>query len=535
MRKHCIIYLIVMLPVVSAITGCYDDKSTYPVSPIDEVVIGEAGFPEEIHTGYLEELVMAPTITVAGRNDDRGLKYEWAITELGSLSSDFEVVSTEKELHIIVNRPVSFVPYTIKLTVTDEKHGGLQYLRTWKMHVQSVFTDGLLISDTFDGQTSDFTYIKNRTLSVNYTDEEKIYRNILTQANGAPYEGLLSSLTYEVEGNTTGTLTHMNQIWALTPDGYCTRFDCEDFSVNGDSDSESLLTYKPDGFRFYRFFKAVQLFYAITSHGIYSFTITKNTFGWYDPLIKDAEISGNVVAANSSTEIRYNHTVFLDKRDGKFWSLTGYSPIKCETYLANSIFDPDAMQDKTAVAAGIAEDASVSTFLLKDENTGEYGIYTLNRYQSEEKPASAGNKYIIPPPGEILLDKAVSVFFAQKELVLYVATEDGIYAITYGGGSTAVVNETARFSPAGEKITKAGLYQQGHYVNNIATIAGLYPNITALPWNNKAVMVATQTGEFEGKVYVIPITQPGIGTMDPSQALVYDGFGKILDVITIGY
>lgn len=525
-----------MLPV--AMTGCYDNKSTYPVSPIDGVVIDATGISEELYVGYLEELVLAPAISNGGNGDDSGLQYEWAITEVASWSSDFEVVGREKVLHTIISRPVSFAPYTVKLTVTDTKNGGLQYLRIWEMYVQSTFLDGLLISDTNDGQNSDFTYIKNSTLSIDYMDIEKVYRNILTETNGSPYEGLLSSLTYEVCGYTTGTLEHTNQVWAITPEGYCTRFDCKDFSVNGNSDSESLLIYKPDGFKISRFFKGYQMFFAVTSNGIYSFVISRNTLSWYDPLIKDALISGNIVAANSSSYAAYNHTVFLDERDGKFWSYTDMTSFAdCNTYLPNSVFDPNAMQNKTAIAAGITEDADIATFLLKDDHTSEYGIYTLNGYRETlpDIPASAGNMYAIPTAGKSLLDKAVSVFFAQKELVMYVATENGIYAITYGSGSTAVVNETARFTANGEKITKAKLYQQGHYVNDIATIVGSSPKIKALPWNNKAVIITTQTSEFEGKVYVVPITQPGIGTMDASQALVYDGYGKILDVITIGY
>lgn len=536
MKKHIIICLIVMLPIY--MTGCYDDKSSNPDSPIDEVVIDATGISEEIYVGYLEELVLAPAISKGeNKNDDSGLLYEWAITESSSSTTfTFETVSREKELRFIVNRPVSFAPYIVKLTVTDNENGGLQFLRTWNIYVQSTFSDGLLVSNTHDGQTSDFIYIKNGTLSMDYADVEKVYRNILTEINGLPYQGLLSSLTYEVCGYTTGSLEHTNQVWALTPEGYCTRFDCSDFSVNGNSDSESLLTYKPDGFKFSGFFKGCQSFYAITNYGIYSFFITENVFSWYDALIKDTKFSGNIVAANSSSEVYYNHTVFLDKTDGKFRSYTTIASFaECSTYIANNVFDPNAMQNKTAVAAGITENASVATFLLKDNNTGNYGIYTLTQRQSAEVPASAGNMYAVSSSGKILLDEAVSVFFAQKELVMYVATENGIYAITYGSGNTAIVNETARFTANGEKITKAKLYQQGQYVNDIAIIAGRYPKITPLPWNNQAVIVTTQSSEFEGKVYVVPITQPGIGTMDISQALVYDGFGKILDVITIGY
>ena len=53
--------------------------------------------------------------------------------------------------------------------------------------------------------------------------------------------------------------------------------------------------------------------------------------------------------------------------------------------------------------------------------------------------------------------------------------------------------------------------------------------------NNKAIIVTTQSSEYEGKVHIIPITQVASGTLDPSKAKTYDGFGKILDVTTTGY
>lgn len=537
MIKHIIKYLIVVSCGITMVTSCYEDKSTYPASSVGEVVIDATVTPEVLYAGYLEELTLAPGVSVAGGGDTGLLQYEWAVTEFATNDSDFETVSKEKELHMIVNRPVASTAYTVMLTVTDTGIGGLQYFHTWKMYVQSVFLDGLLVCDTHDGQASDFTYIKNSTFTDSYTGEEKIYRNILAQANGTAYNGLLSSLTYEALGTTTSTsLSHTNQVWALTPEGYCVRFDCEDFSINGDSDNESLLVYKPEDFKFFRFFKGNRIFFAITTHGIYSFDATViNRFSWYDPVIRDASISNHVTATNSSMDMSYNHTVFLDERAGKFWSYSRTSSPVCETYLANSVFDPNAMQDKTAVTAGITEDGSTATFLLKDKNTGEYTLYTLRQYQSPAAPASAGNMYTIPLPGKTLLDKAISVFFSQKDLVMYVATEEGIYAVTYGSGDAAVVYETARFVTAGEKITKARLYQQGQYVNDIAVMVRANPVLSPLPWNNKAVIVATQRGEFDGKVYVVPVTQPGIGTMDASQALVFEGFGKIQDVITIGY
>jgi hypothetical protein len=84
-------------------------------------------------------------------------------------------------------------------------------------------------------------------------------------------------------------------------------------------------------------------------------------------------------------------------------------------------------------------------------------------------------------------------------------------------------------------ITKAKMYQQGLYNYNCNLIVGDNPTVPQTEWNNKAIIVTTQSSEYEGKVHIIPITQVANGTLDASQAKTYDGFGKILDVTTTGY
>lgn len=83
---------------------------------------------------------------------------------------------------------------------------------------------------------------------------------------------------------------------------------------------------------------------------------------------------------------------------------------------------------------------------MKDDTNGTYSIYTFSRYIGEEghydgdnwivtspsQPASARNKYTIPSEGTALLDKAISIFFSNRNLLLYVTTTDGIYTINYG-------------------------------------------------------------------------------------------------------
>jgi hypothetical protein len=533
-------------------TSCYDDKSEYATNPIDEVKI-EVSDEKTIYIGYLEELNIVPTITQGGKTDVKGLKYEWELSIIADMNeAEYQSISTEPELHEIINRPIANVPYSLRLTVTDTTNKeDLQYQYYWNVYVQSSFLDGLLISETNNNQTSDFTLIENKSLTVNYGNkEERIFRNILEKANGAPYTGLMTGLRYEMMGY-ANVGTHTNQVWAITNNG-CVRFDTESFKENGNLEDGKILTYKPEGLKVYNFFKAQTFFYMNTNKGIYSFNaINSNIFGWIDAAASQYTINNAVVACNTSGD-PYCTGMWLDKDKGKFVSYEGTyaSPTYQDSYVANNLFDPCDMKNKSAIAGGMSTDRKTPTFLLKDDTSGEYAIYTFSRYVAAEGyyddewnwyetapeiPASAKMKYDIPSSGKALIEKAVSIFFAHKEAIMYIATNDGIYCINFAG-STAIVETSPKYTPtSGEKITVAKLYQQGQYINDESSVISdshVYPE---LELNNKAIIIATQKDTYEGKVYVVPMTQIGTGNLDISKALIYDGFGKILDVTTIGY
>ncbi len=74
-------------------------------------------------------------------------------------AGELEVISTEKELHYIMNRPVSAQPCYLLLTVAlgwRLVYGQYMYKRN--------FASSILVADS-KGETSDFTYIKNQTVS----------------------------------------------------------------------------------------------------------------------------------------------------------------------------------------------------------------------------------------------------------------------------------------------------------------------------------------------------------------------------------
>ncbi|MCS2964914.1 hypothetical protein NXW94_00220 [Bacteroides ovatus] len=315
--------------------------------------------------------------------------YEWAVTEEPSTNNPvYEIIGTEKRLSwYIINRPISNGAYTLKLTVTDVANDNLQYIYSWELYVQSSFLDGLLIADSENGTTTDFTLINNSQITNQYTkEEERIFRHILETANGAAYDELLTSLTYEVMGNTAilGS-SHLNQIWAISSTGKSIRFNCKDYSINGTWEDEKIFLYCPTDFQVKSYIRSSQLFIAYTNNGLYSFlNVAGNKFSMPNSVFNGFEINNNVYAANSSYSIGDNHLVWLDKPKGAFYSLNGTSYNTCTPYISNPDFDPNDMGSQTAIAATSSQDGSLATFLLKDDNSGNYAIYTLSQYKAEE-------------------------------------------------------------------------------------------------------------------------------------------------------
>ncbi len=530
------------------LSACYDDESTFATDTIEQLSIEVSG-EETLYVGYLEQLDIVPEIARGKTVNPEGLEYLWEIGDEAKVESgEYIQLGTEAELHAVINNPIAATPYYLRLTVTDKQNSDLQAVQLWQVYVRSLFLDGIVVSDTQDQTTSDLTLIMNKDFTLNYSGEEKIIRNILTNANGAPYDRLMTSLTYSSQGYLWSS--HTNLLWAVTGDGSCVRFNTQDFSENGNGEDGRIILYQPEGAKCLNFFKGQQSFFANTTHGIYSVQyVNASLFGWRDDAASVYTIDNNVVACSSNDGKPSAGAAWFDAEKGCFVSYEGPygSPQYRTDYQANIFFDPQNMVGYTAVAGGMTFDGTIPAFLMKEKATGAYGIYTLTPYASAEGvydddwnwtetvpevPASARMKYDIPAEGKTLLDQAVSIFFANKESIMYVATASGIYAINFAG-STAVVESTPKYSaPAGEQITLAKLYAQGAFYANEQEIND---NVPEQPLNCKAVMVATQKSDTEGKLHVVPMTQLGTGNLDASKAMTYDGFGKILDVTTIGY
>ena len=552
-----ILTCIVLAFAASGLAGCYEDKSTYATDQIPDIVLTDTE-TTAIYTGYLEQIDFAPELTQGGKvlEDNDNYTYTWELNEVPD-ENQFQTISTERELHVTVPNGISTTPYLLKLTVKDTEND-LEYLFWWDLYIQSAFLDGLVISDTKDGATSDLTLVLNQKLTTNYAGkEEKIFRNILASgSSAAAYPGLLRSLTPMLFGYIYSKPKHY--LWATDQNGELVRFNCEDYSVASGGD---VLLYASEGQKFYKLFgtgnnnSSQTLMIAMSNAGNYCIQcVSTEVFSWPNTAMNASSIKNGICASRSYSANTECVAAWLDEKTNKLivadFNFAGY--LIYHTITGSGAYDADNLGDQQVIAAGMTYTENIPALLLKD-NAGTYAIYTITPHQAEEGyytdpdnwegwvvtspeiPYGPRARIEIPAEGKALLDQATGTAFCTMQAILYVATADGIYAIDFASGK-AVVSDV-KFTPdAGEKITSVKLYQQGQYQyssNMCGDGENQYREL--LDWTNYAVIVTTQKSDTEGCVYVVPMTQIGTGNLDKAQALKYDGFGKILDVTTTGY
>ncbi|WP_290535282.1 PKD-like family lipoprotein [Alistipes sp.] len=552
-----ILTCIVLAFAASGLAGCYEDKSTYATDQIPDIVLTDTE-TTSIYTGYLEQIDFAPELTQGGKvlEDNDNYTYTWELNEVPD-ENQFQTISTERELHVTVPNGISTTPYLLKLTVKDTEND-LEYLFWWDLYIQSAFLDGLVISDTKDGATSDLTLVLNQKLTTNYAGkEEKIFRNILASgSSAAAYPGLLSSLTPMLYGYIYSKAKHY--LWATDQNGELVRFNCEDYTV---ASGEDVLLYASEGQEFYKLFgtgnnyACQTLMIAMSNAGNYCIQcVSTEVFSWPNTAMNASSMKNGICASRSYSANNECIAAWLDEKTNKLIVADAYfgGYLTYNTITGSGAYDADNLGDQQVIAAGMTYTENIPALLLKD-NAGTYAIYTITPHQAEEGyytdpdnwegwvvtspeiPYGPRARIEIPAEGKALLDQATGTAFCTMQAILYVATADGIYAIDFASGK-AVVSDV-KFTPdAGEKITSVKLYQQGQYQYSSGMCGdGEDQYRELLDWTNYAVIVTTQKSDTEGCVYVVPMTQIGTGNLDKAQALKYDGFGKILDVTTTGY
>ncbi len=553
--------IFITLLAAAALTACIEDKTSFPTDSVDDITVTDIADGSVVRNGYLEPFDFAPTLMQGDRTlDDENYSYRWELNEYPQ-SPDFEVIGTERELHTVLNNPISNRDYVLKLTVTDLANE-LEFLFSWQLYIQPAFLDGLVVSDTKDGTTSDLTLIMNDRLTINYAGKpEKIFRDILATATGSAYPGLLDRLFPTCQGY-YDNCTHY--LWAIDENDNPVRFECTDYSQSAEKD---ILLYRYEGQRVSRIFSfstspaTSNSWFMMTTHGNYRLSPMNDiTFGMPNPAVNSSMKNDICAWTPYNGGDMYCAAAWVDDKTGRFVLMDdSYSSTQL-TMLENPAegtpaFDAEDAGDRTIIGAGMTYDENIPALLFRENATGEYAIYTITPYAEEkghyedpdnwegwvvdipEQPYAPRARIVLPAAVGAQIDRAVDTEFCTKQAILYVATPEQLSAVLFATGTAA--DGGVKFTPdAGERITSVKLYRQGQYLYGGACAVQEDTGTSARPLldlTNSAVIVTTQKSETEGFVYVVPMTQLGTGNLDRSKAMKFDGFGKILDVNTTGY
>lgn len=495
--------------------GCKDDLSSLDTDKLPDVSVDTTG-QSILSIFQFDTLNISPKVIV---NDLQGheLSYTWSLNK-APRSLDTIVIGHEKDL----SYPVSFAPtlpnsdHHLQLTITDT-HTGIKYFQDWPLTIRNGLGEGLVIVETFDQSTTDFSHIMDPLVTPDY-QATNVRQRIFSAVNGFTIPGLVSEMVYTRYGAD-------NMFIGSTAD-HIYGISSSDYSLQN-QDRDFFYVDQPSygGYSFIGGFDQNDIF--IKEGKIHSSWLQLSKIGL--PHANNYVVPG-IVSLNAYYSYYDVRLTFYSEELGQFIFLPSFAsfgdrvmrPVPSST----SHFNPTAVPQKLNVAAAVNNEGDF-IHLLRDKSTQKFELYILDRggYDSNtwEVIAPKPKRYVdLSAAPEI--DQAVHFVFLDDQQVLLYATATKVYAAMYSASTPSYgVRYTAA---AGEEITSLRTYYQADYPKRFPDAQSPY-----FERNGKQLILSTYNGS-EGKLSILPLINPGLANIDQANVKTFDGFGKILFTLT---
>lgn len=513
MNKKYKLILLSFITVAITIFSCRKDNSTLDLEKIPGVIIDTAG-AGTLSVFQFDHLVVKPVLKMEGVSE-ADLTFSWKIN-LTPTDTIYEVIGEGRDLDAEIRFKPNATGYYHQLlyTITDKKTG-LEYIMAWPLTIKNNIGEGLVVAETSDNTNTDLSHIMAPEVTSNYTGES-VKHHVYSSINGSHIAGLVKQMRY-------APVFGVNALFAIT-DNSMVRVNTLDYtyhSMNNDLFFSPRENLKPQALG--------ALYQGDVYIGEGKLTATNlgitRKFGL--PYDFKFNVPGHVAlngnSANAGGSDRYTPAVsinFYDEVNGHFVYLPtilqfgGDNTMHAYLPATDKAFNPGNLPGKVNLAAGISVDRGF-LHLLKDKTSGAVALYIFDagkdNYPNPLTPPSPLAVYDLSnAPG---INNATKFVLLDDQKVMYYATGNKIYAMLYGT-STPVFEE--RYTvPAGEEITTLQIYRQVGYPLQASYIET----------NNKQLIMSTYGSE--GKVYLLPITNPGLGNIDNANVKTFGGFGRI--------
>lgn len=498
--KSIINYLLILAAVL--VVSCKKDEGNYSYHNADVALIDTTGLGGTFTIEQNASLRVAPVIGYKG--DTANLSYEW-LSYVKSLSSYTigppKLIASTR----VLDGPIKLSPgnYYLELVVTD-KVTRMKTTTRFFLNVLAYMESGWLVMHSKNNETDlDFIVTKN----IQPTAQEKRLRNLFETNAGAKLKGNGQMLGYSRRSNsdfnwiTIGTSQELRRMQGF-----------------------AFTQMAKDGALFRRPEAVInpQAHMNNSDHEMFINNGLLYPLQWTLP--QDAFYSGS-----------FRGDYYL----APFFAYTNYSPLGIVVYdqknlrflyTTGAITNLDLFQFK-APGAGQSFDLNNvgKDLMFMDRGMNNYAYAFF-----KDKTGNGRYLYIlnISKPDDGLMGVAAEDMSALPEIanakyfqvgslgnVALYATDRTIYRYDYSGTKLAYVN-FAGFG-AGETITGMKIFKSTNNVNNTVTDF----NAT----NNTVVFVSTWDGT-QGRVYELGMNLAS-GIINPTPLHVYDGFGKIGDMV----
>lgn len=500
--------LSLFLLAIVAFISCKKDLSTLDTSSIEGLTLDTTG-NGILNVFQFDHLIVNPKIKTALKEAD--LTYEWRINLIPNDTAS-QTIATTKDLNVeIILTPNNFAKYYRLYYAITDKTTGLKYITTWQLNIKNSIGEGLVIAESTDGLSSDISHIMSPLITPDLTTES-VKRNIYSAINGALIPGLIKQMKYV-------PIYGVNSIVAIT-NSSITKIKTLDYTFG--ASNEDLFyahtgDFKPESIDRVPFADI----YIEKGKLTYTNLGASRKYGLpYDPPFQTS-LPANVGINKFDGPIVVN---YYDEAGGFFAyipSLTfGNKTLRKYEFVNGNVFNPANLQGKINLAAGVGVDQDF-LHLLKDKTTGKVALYTFSSgiLDDDFNSIVGSPKAVIDMSNAPEINAATKFVLLNDQKVLYYATPTKIYAMLFSSSTPSF--EERYTVPAGEQITTLQIYQQADY-----PFGELY-----LPTNNKQLIMSTYKGT-EGKVYILPMKNVGLGNIDIPNIKTFTGFGKITAITT---
>ena len=509
--KKLFLYTILICTSVFVLNSCRKDYSSLNTDKINGVSFDTTG-QSNLSVFQFDKLTVKPVLKMDGIKES-DLKYEWRLN-VAPRSLDYQVIGTERDLEFEMKQaPTKANEFYQLLYVVTDQSNDLKYVTAWPLIVRNSIGEGLVIATSSDGVNSDLSHIMSPLITSDYTSES-VKRNIFSTVNEKTIPGLLKQIKYT-------KLSGVGEIIMAISDETIVAIKTLDYSLAAMNED---LFFTPVAGR------KNDLIGDLTQSDVYIGNGRLSAF-WLEINKKFGIPFDNkytvpaVVALNGHSNNPAVVISYYDEVKGVFV----YQPAVSawgdrNTYLlsstAQSGFDPASIPGKVNLAAGVSQ-AGEFFHVLKDKNSNNVGLYVIDGggYDDDWNFINPSPKSFFDLSAAPDIQNAERFVLLDDQKVLYYATKTKIYAVLYGA-STPTFSERYTAN-SGEEITTLQIYRQADYPKRSPDWDPPY-----ISTNNKQLIMSTYNGT-QGKVYIMPIINIGLGNINIPNIKIYDGFDRI--------